>query len=150
MNDIITIKKLAEEIASMTGTDIATAESFLNEFFATVEDALAAGESVKIKGIGSFSRGDSADEPVVFTPEKEFIEAVNTPFEMFSAVDIDDSISDEDLADCEDANEGVDEDVEEDEFDDLDDIDDIDESELEDAMKLEMSLNLNEELEGEE
>lgn len=114
MNDIITIKKLAEEIASMTGTDIATAESFLNEFFATVEDALAAGESVKIKGIGSFSRGSSADEPVVFTPEKEFIEAVNTPFEMFSAVDIDDSISDEDLADNEDANEGVDEDVEED------------------------------------
>ena len=114
MNDIITIKKLAEEIASMTGTDIATAESFLNEFFATVEDALTAGESVKIKGIGSLSRGDSADEPVVFTPEKEFIEAVNTPFEMFSAVDIDDSISDEDLADDEDANEGVDEDVEED------------------------------------
>ena len=114
MNDIITIKKLAEEIASMTGTDIATAESFLNEFFATVEDALAAGESVKIKGIGSFSRGDSADEPVVFTPEKEFIESVNTPFEMFSAVDIDDSISDEDLADDEDANEDADEDVEED------------------------------------
>ena len=114
MNDIITIKKLAEEIASMTGTDIATAESFLNEFFATVEDALAAGESVKIKGIGSFSRGSSADEPVVFTPEKEFIEAVNTPFEMFSAVDIDDSISDEDLADNEDANEDVEEDVEED------------------------------------
>lgn len=114
MNDIITIKKLAEEIASMTGTDIATAESFLNEFFATVEDALAAGESVKIKGIGSFSRGDSADEPVVFTPEKEFIESVNTPFEMFSAVDIDDSISDEDLADNEDANEDVEEDVKED------------------------------------
>lgn len=113
MNDIITIKKLAEEIASITGTDIATAESFLNEFFATVEDALTAGESVKIKGIGSLSRGSSADEPVVFTPEKEFIEAVNTPFEMFSAVDIDDSISDEDLADNEDANEGVDEDVEE-------------------------------------
>lgn len=111
MNDIITIKKLAEEIASMTGTDIATAESFLNEFFATVEDALAAGESVKIKGIGSFSRGDSADEPVVFTPEKEFVEAVNTPFEMFSAVDIDDSIRNEDLADDEDANEGVEEDV---------------------------------------
>lgn len=111
MNDITTIKKLAEEIASMTGTDIATAESFLNEFFATVEDALAAGESVKIKGIGSFSRGDSADEPVVFTPEKEFVEAVNTPFEMFSAVDIDDSIRDEDLADDEDANEGVEEDV---------------------------------------
>lgn len=114
MNDIITIKKLAEEIASMTGTDIATAESFLNEFFATVEDALAAGESVKIKGIGSFNRGDSADEPVVFTPEKEFIESVNTPFEMFSAVDIDDSISDEDLAADEDANESVDEDIEED------------------------------------
>lgn len=113
MNDIITIKKLAEEIASITGTDIATAESFLNEFFATVEDALSAGESVKIKGIGSLSRGDSADEPVVFTPEKEFIEAVNTPFEMFSAVDIDDSISDEDLAADEDANESVDEDVEE-------------------------------------
>lgn len=113
MNDIITIKKLAEEIASITGTDIATAESFLNEFFATVEDALTAGESVKIKGIGSLSRGDSADEPVVFTPEKEFIEAVNTPFEMFSAVDIDDSISDEDLAADEDANESVDEDVEE-------------------------------------
>lgn len=111
MNDIITIKKLAEEIASMTGTDIATAESFLNEFFATVEDALAAGESIKIKGIGSFSRGDSADEPVVFTPEKEFIESVNTPFEMFSAVDIDDSISDEDLADNEDANESVEEDI---------------------------------------
>lgn len=111
MNDIITIKKLAEEIASLTGTDIATAESFLNEFFATVEDALAAGESVKIKSIGSFSRGDSADELVVFTPEKEFIEAVNTPFEMFSAVDIDDSISDEDLADDEDVEEDVEEEI---------------------------------------
>ena len=38
----------------------------------------------------------------------------------------------------------------EDEFGDFDDIDDIDESELEEAMKLEMSLNLNNELEGEE
>lgn len=104
MNDIITIKKLAEEIASMTGTDIATAESFLNEFFATIEDGLAAGETIKIKGIGSFSRSDAADEPVVFTPEKDFIDAVNTPFEMFSAVDIDDSISDEDLT-ADDAEE---------------------------------------------
>lgn len=104
MNDIITIKKLAEEIASMTGTDIATAESFLNEFFATIEDGLAGGETIKIKGIGSFSRSDAADEPVVFTPEKDFIDAVNTPFEMFSAVDIDDSISDEDLA-ADDAEE---------------------------------------------
>lgn len=133
MNDIITIKKLAEKIASMTGTDIATAESFLNEFFATVEDVLAAGESVKIKGIGSFSRGSSADEPVVFTPEKEFIEAVNTPFEMFSAVDIDDSISDEDLADNEDANEDVEEDIiveataDEEETTEIDETDEVDE-----------------------
>lgn len=133
MNDIITIKKLAEKIASMTGTDIATAESFLNEFFATVEDVLAAGESVKIKGIGSFSRGSSADEPVVFTPEKEFIESVNTPFEMFSAVDIDDSISDEDLADHEDANEDVEEDIiveataDEEETTEIDETDEVDE-----------------------
>lgn len=153
MNDIITIKKLAEEIASMTGTDIATAESFLNEFFATVEDALAAGESVKIKGIGSFSRGDSADEPIVFTPEKEFIESVNTPFEMFSAVDIDDSISDEDLADNEDANEDVEEDVEEDiiveatadeeetaEVDETDEIDEITEA-ADDAEAADISDN---------
>ena len=152
MNDIITIKKLAEKIASMTGTDIATAESFLNEFFATVEDALAAGESVKIKGIGSFSRGDSADEPVVFTPEKEFIESVNTPFEMFSAVDIDDSISDEDLADDEDANEGVEEDVEEDiiveataeeettEIDETDEVDEITEA-ADDAEAADISDN---------
>ncbi len=105
MNNIITLKKLAEEIASMTGTDIATAEIFLTEFFATLEDSLSAGESIKIKGIGIFSRCDNTAQPVKFTPEKDFIEAVNTPFEMFSAVDIDDSISDEDLTDDEEVDD---------------------------------------------
>lgn len=97
MNNIVTIKKLAEEIASMTGTDLGTAENFLNEFFATVEDSLAGNESVKIKGIGTFSRNSDTAHPVIFTPDNDFTDAVNTPFEMFSAVDLDDDISDEDL-----------------------------------------------------
>ena len=54
MNNKITFPELVDMVAKKAGTSKRVAELFLKELFATVTQALAAGESVKVKGIGSF------------------------------------------------------------------------------------------------
>lgn len=114
MNNKITLSQLAERLASELGTDAAGAENLVREYFSLVADTLAEGESVKVKGLGTFRlSGIEARESVDvntgkrvvipghvragFTPEKSVAEAVNAPFAAFEAVELSENISESEL-----------------------------------------------------
>lgn len=101
MNNIVNLSQLITRLAKVTDTDPNTARLFLRGFFATVEDALADGETVEIKGIGTFRR---CDDPAVgtpgtvgFAPDEEFAAEINRPFAVFEAVELADGLTEEDL-----------------------------------------------------
>lgn len=108
MNNTITLSQLITGLASATGVDNNTARRFLRILFSTIEDSLAAGHSVTIKGVGTFK--PIADElqgkgmSVAFTPDKEIAGELNRPFEMFTAVELADGV---DFKETEEVNEST-------------------------------------------
>ncbi len=109
MNNKITFPRLATLLADESGRSKRFSEDFLREFFSLISEKLTEGDSVKIKGFGTFrlSRVEprksvdvttgqpmeiSSHTKVTFTPAKELAEAVNAPFEAFSAIEISDDI----------------------------------------------------------
>lgn len=109
MNEKITFPRLASLLADRSGRSKRFSEDFLREFFALISERLEAGESVKVKGLGTFrlSRVEprrsvdvttgqpmeiSGHSKVVFVPAKELAEAVNAPFEAFTAIEINDDV----------------------------------------------------------
>ncbi len=101
MNNIINLSQLITRLAKVTDTDPNTARRFLRTFFATIEEVLAEGETVEIKGIGTFMR---CDDPAVgtpgsvgFAPADDFAEEINRPFAVFEAVELADGLTAEDL-----------------------------------------------------
>ena len=96
MNNTVTLSQLITRLAKVADTDIGTARRFLRSFFASVEEALLAGETVTIKGIGVFRR--NSDEafnnagPVVFIPDNTLADEVNAPFAMFEPVELADDV----------------------------------------------------------
>lgn len=116
MNAKITLVELAELMAKATSTSKRMCELFLRELFATISQALIEGESVKIKGVGTFkvtqvksrksvsvTTGDAVEissyKKLSFTPDKSLAEAVNQPFAHFETVVLADETTDEKLAD---------------------------------------------------
>ena len=94
-------------LADKSGRSKRFSEDFLREFFSLISERLEAGESVKIKGLGTFrlsrveprksvdvTTGEameiSGHSKVVFVPAKELASAVNAPFEAFTAIEISD------------------------------------------------------------
>ena len=115
MNTKITFVELVELMAENTSTSKRVCELFLREFFTTISQALIDGESVKIKGVGTFkvirvkprksvsvSTGNANELPehgkLTFTPDKSLAEALNQPFAQFETVYLDDAVTDEKLA----------------------------------------------------
>lgn len=115
MNTKITFVELVDMIAASTSTTKRVCELFVKELFATVSQALIDGETVKIKGIGTFKvtpvkprKGVDVNtgEPIqieshnklTFTPDKSLAEAINQPFAQFETVMLDDAVTDEKLA----------------------------------------------------
>lgn len=109
MNNKITFPKLASLLAEKSGRSKRFSEDFLRELFALISEQLEAGESVKIKGLGTFrllkveprksvdvTSGQpieiSGHNKVAFTPAKELAEEINAPFEAFSAIEIADDV----------------------------------------------------------
>ncbi|MDE5872060.1 MAG: HU family DNA-binding protein [Muribaculaceae bacterium] len=107
MNEKITFPRLAALLADRSGRSKRFSEDFLREFFALISERLEAGDSVKVKGLGTFrlSRVEarksvdvttglpmeiSGHSKVVFIPSKELADAVNSPFEAFTAIEISD------------------------------------------------------------
>ncbi len=107
MNNKITFPRLATLLADKSGRSKRFSEDFLREFFSLISETLEAHESIKIKGLGTFrltrveprrSVDVTTGEPmeisghtkVVFIPSKELAEAINAPFEAFTAIEISD------------------------------------------------------------
>ena len=95
-----------------TKTSKKSSEDFLKELFSLIAETLVSGENVKIKKLGTFKVIDveprksvninSGEEMLIpghkkitFTPDKEFAEAVNSPFSAFESVEISDEVTDE-------------------------------------------------------
>ncbi len=114
MNKKITFPELVDAVATITNTSKRTSEAFLKELFATITDALARGENVKIKNFGVFklvevgerksvnvNTGEEMQIPghvkVSFSPDKSLADAINTPFASFETVILSDDLSDDDL-----------------------------------------------------
>ncbi|MCM1152625.1 MAG: HU family DNA-binding protein [Muribaculum sp.] len=116
MNEKITLPKLASLLAQRIGENKKTTEEYIRTLFSVISDTLESGESVKIKGLGTFkivmveerrsvnvSTGEQYIIPshgkLSFIPAKELADAVNSPFSMFETVELSDSITEEELED---------------------------------------------------
>ena len=115
MNAKITFVELVNLMADATSTSKRVCELFLKDLFATVSQALIDGDSVKIKGVGTFkvtqvkprksvnvNTGNDIQiagyHKLTFTPDKSLVESVNQPFAQFETVFLDDALTDEKLA----------------------------------------------------
>lgn len=109
METKITMPRLAAMLAITTGKQKKLCEDFIKEIFRIVSDELAAGESVRIKGFGTFklvevearksvnvATGEEYEiaghQKIMFVAAKELASAVNAPFDAFEAVEISDDL----------------------------------------------------------
>lgn len=114
MDKKILLPELSALLALATGKRVEMCGEFLKEFFSIITEELEKGESVKIKGFGTFrlievdarnsvnvATGESYRLPgytrVSFVPAKELAAIVNGPFEAFEAVEISELLSNQDL-----------------------------------------------------
>ena len=103
MNNTVTLSQLITRLSKVAGTDTNTSRKFLRSFFSAIEDALAEGQSVTIKGIGTFRKseeiGNTASQ-VIFIPDEQLASEINAPFGMFEPVVLADGVDfkDEEIA----------------------------------------------------
>lgn len=92
---------LPQLIDALSATEIAdstTIRNFIREFTAIIEGTLARGESVSVKGIGTFHAVEVADELYIeFAPDATLAETVNAPFSIFEPVELPDNLTDADM-----------------------------------------------------
>lgn len=115
MNNKVTFPELVEQVAQYANTSKRMSELFLKELFATISQSLIDGESVKVKGIGTFkltevsprksvdvNTGEEIEIPghkkLSFAPDKDMEEAINQPFMHFETEILDDDVTDDQLA----------------------------------------------------
>lgn len=101
----VSLPELAASMALKASLPLDRCEIYLREFAAIVSETLSDGETLRIKGFGTFkliqiearksvsvATGEEVEIPkhnkVVFIPAKELAEEVNMPFQAFEAVEI--------------------------------------------------------------
>ena len=94
---IVALPGLSERLAAKTGVEQAVAEAFIIAYFDFITRGLTINENVSIKGLGTFTRTNDADNAVVFKPCAEFELDVNRPFAIFQPVVIDASLDADDV-----------------------------------------------------
>ena len=109
MDNKITAISLAAELAQSTGKSKKICEDFIREYFKVVAETMEQGDSLKIKGFGTFkvvemeartstnvNTGERQEIPaykkVVFTPAKELASEINAPFSEFESVEMEDDV----------------------------------------------------------
>ena len=115
MNNKIVFPELVDMLTEINGTSRKISETFLKELFNILKKSFENGESVRIKNFGVFkvvktesrksvdiNTGKEIEIPehnrITFTPDKEVTEAVNKSFAGFDTVDLDNDISEEEIA----------------------------------------------------
>ncbi len=113
MRNKLGMTRIAAMMSQTTGRPRKLCEDFMRELFVLTADSLAAGETVKIKGFGTFkltlvesrksvdvSTGEEIIIPsyrkITFVASRELAGAVNSPFEMFQAVELTEAEDDSD------------------------------------------------------
>ena len=112
----ITLINIAEELASRSSLDKATADNFIHAFIETIEKGLYEDNLVKIKGLGTFKLMEVSDRgsidvntgeritikghtKVSFTPDSAMKEFVNKPFAHFEPTELNDAYAEEEILD---------------------------------------------------
>lgn len=94
----ISLPQLIDALIATGIADSATIRNFIQEFTAIIEGTLARGESVSVKGIGTFHAVEVADELYIeFAPDATLAETVNAPFSIFEPVELPDNLTDADM-----------------------------------------------------
>ncbi|MDE6331330.1 MAG: HU family DNA-binding protein, partial [Muribaculaceae bacterium] len=76
-NPTISLPQLIQSLSELSGIDAVASRKFLHEFFLLIEYTLVQGQSVRIKGIGTFSVADRTNGNVDFIPDPELAAAIN-------------------------------------------------------------------------
>ena len=98
MKEKIAFPQLVELVAEKASTTSRMSELFLQELFAIISQALEKGETVKIKGLGTFKiEKDEDSKNVIFIPDNALAEAANAPFSQFKPVELCDEVTQEQL-----------------------------------------------------
>ncbi|MDE7376908.1 MAG: HU family DNA-binding protein, partial [Muribaculaceae bacterium] len=97
MNSIVTLKRLVELLSQASGKNMAYVDAYIRAFTDAVRSAVAAGEEVKVKGLGTFAV-DPDTRAITFEPDAELAKAINEPFAMFTAEEVSPNV-DDDIAD---------------------------------------------------
>lgn len=87
--------QIATQIASITGCTQDTAEAFIKSLFSLLTDLIQQGKKVKIKGIGTFKKGENNNDIILYEPDKQLSAIVNLPFSSFEPVELDDDVNDD-------------------------------------------------------
>ena len=112
MEDKVTIGSLGAGMSRATGKSKKLSEDFLREFFRLASEVLESGEQLRIKGFGTFkivevearigvnvNSGEKQEieayKKVSFAPAKELAAAINSPFEEFESIELDDDFSED-------------------------------------------------------
>lgn len=110
MSDKVGMSALTAMLSVRSGDSREQTEGFLREMFDMISSVLAAGDTVKVPGIGMFKTIDvearksvnvntgeetviPAHRKVVFLPCKELAATVNAPFEMFQTMELTDDLA---------------------------------------------------------
>ena len=124
MDNKVLLTDLAEGLARRKSISKKDAENFIRVVFDTIQGQLLAGESVKVKGLGTFkivtvdsresvnvSTGErftiGSHGKVSFTPDKTLSDQVNRPFADFDTVVLNDETKTEDMERIDDVPEPV-------------------------------------------
>ena len=98
MNDKMTFHRIAASIAAATGCTDEEAALFLRTLLDKATEALARGERVTIKGIGTFAPGEPSQEAVLWAPDRDLADAVNEPFAAFEPVPLAPGVTEAELS----------------------------------------------------
>lgn len=94
----MSLPQLIDALIATGIADSVTIRNFIQEFTAIIEGTLARGESVSVKGIGTFHAVEVADELYIeFAPDATLAETVNAPFSIFEPVELPDNLTDADM-----------------------------------------------------
>lgn len=94
----MSLPQLIDALIATGIADSATIRNFIQEFTVIIEGTLARGESVSVKGIGTFHAVEVADELYIeFAPDATLAETVNAPFSIFEPVELPDNLTDADM-----------------------------------------------------
>lgn len=122
MNSRISLSVIAQTLSEKGSHSKKEYEELLKSLFRQIENIIVEGDSVRIKGFGTFklsrvesrksvnvNSGEDTEIPahskIVFVPSKDFAVAVNAPFEMFETVELEEDLLENELMEAEAAGD---------------------------------------------